>query len=458
MTTYHPLYTARCAQWRRYRLAYEGGADYIACALRRHAKEREESFRTRLERAIYPNHIRSIVDTYAAHLYREPIARESTNTLLQEAWADTDLMGTPASEFYERVAQLVQVGGRAAIVVDRHDAGEARTRAQERALGRRPYVYAVGADELVDWSVDRRGRLQWAVIAEHTPAPRTPLGKAQEQVARWRVWWPDRWQLLESRTVDGAPTGEPAVVEEGEHPVGEVPVTPIFWGVRRSAELLADSAIKDLEPMGRRLTRLVSLIDEQVYQHVFSIMAVPQTTWEALEQVQFSVSGAIPYPDDCSEPPHYIAPDVAQIAAIRSEIETTEAKIRQLSGLGRVNAEGGHAKSGIALSYLTMDKDALLAKFGQRMSRAEASVDRHILGWMEQQGEATRSYPTHFDPLDLSNDLDAALKLVSIGITGDALLEVQRAALRAYLGSRVKPAELERTLSGLTTQLDQMLT
>jgi hypothetical protein len=448
----HPLYTQQLDQWTEYRLCYEGGPVYLANYLARHTKERPVDFAARLKRAVHPNHARAVIDTYAAHLYRQKIPRTSSTSTLDELWADMDLLGTPADEFYERAAQLVQRGGRVAVVVDRldPDGGQALTRAQERAAGRRPYAYIVDTEDVLDWRVDRRGQLVWVAIRERVEETREPMSAASSAPAaeRVRVWTRTDWRLLEvSKGEDGTSTQE---VARAEHPCGEVPVAFAFWGMRKGVEPLGDSALTDLAPMNRRLTNLVSLIDEQIYQHVFSILAVPRSTWDALEQVNWSVSGALPFHDETTHTPYYLSPDVGQIAAIRTEIEKTEEQIRLLSGLGRVNSDTRHVvSSGVALSYITMDKDALLSKFGQRMARLEAQVDRLALAWMTETGESAREYPTSFDPQDLDAELANAMKFASLKIPGLVTREAWAAITRAYLGSRVSPERLDELLNDL---------
>jgi hypothetical protein len=451
----HPLYSAQLAAWTEFRLCYEGGAPYLSGYLGRHTKERAADFTARLGRAIHPNHCRAVVDTYAAHLYRQKIPRTSSTSTLDELWEDMDLLGTPADEFYERAAQLVQRGGRVAVVVDRldPDGGAALTRAQERAAGRRPYAYAVDTEDIIDWRVDRRGQLVWVAIRERAEDERAPMATTTEEVPeRVRIWTRTDWTLVElTKGEDGVSVT--TEVARGEHPCGEVPVAFAFWGSRKGVEPVGDSALTDLAPMNRRLTNLVSLIDEQIYQHVFSILAMPRSTWDALEQVNWSVSGALPFHDETTHTPYYLSPDVGQIAAIRAEIDKTESQIRMLSGLGRMNADMGYAvSSGIALSYITMDKDALLSKFGQRMARLEAHVDRLALAWMAETGEAAREYPTGFDPQDLDAELAAAMKFASLKIPGLASREAWAAITRAYLGSRVTPERLDELLQDIMNQ------
>jgi len=457
----HPIVAARAAEWREYRLAYEGGRPYIDNYLFKHAKERTVDFKVRLERAVYPNHVGSVVDTYAAHLYREQIPREAktSGATLEEFWSNIDMLGTPADEFYEQVAQAVQVGGRCAVVVDRWDGdeqGEVITRVQEADAGRRPYAYLVGNEDIIDWSVDRRGRLAWVAIREWGAPEREPMAERVAPQERVRIWRQDSWELWVMGGGEGEEgEAEPTMIDIGEHPVGEVPVTLYFWGKREGAEPVASSSLRDLAPMNRRLFNLVSLIDEQIYQYVFSLMAMPKSTWDELKNVNWSVSGGIPYADDVAKTPHYISPDVAQIAAIRAEAGQAETKIRQLSGLGRVNEENKSVQTGIALSYLTLDKDALLTKFGGRMARGESGIDRHAAAWMgEPEPEVRRTYPTSFDPLDLQEELNNAMKVVSLGIQGEALLATKAQALRSYLGPKLSARDLEAVLADLRTRLD----
>jgi hypothetical protein len=456
----HPLYKQHAEEWAEYRLCYEGGRPYVDRYIFRHQKEPQSFFADRLARTVHVNHTRAVVDTYAAHLFRESIPRTAeprATNILQPFWEDIDLLGNGADEFYESAAQLVQRGGRVAIVVDRtNGAGEVRTRADEMAQGVRPYAYLVDTENIIDWDVDSRGILQWVKIRETQDTRRTWNEDHPGITYQYRIWTRDEWILVvEEESGEGEDkVVKEVVIDRGVHPCGEVPVVIVFWGRRENGELVAPSAIRDIAPMNRRLTNLQSLIDEQIAAHVFNIMAVPESTWDQLAKVDFSAYGAIPYSDTVSNPPFYLGPDVSQIQVLRQEIEKTEGAIRMLSGLGRVNEESKHVQTGIALSYLTMDKDALLAKFAARMSAAETYVDWLALKWMGIESSeplSTRQYPTDFDPGDLNAELDDALKYATLVSTGTAHIENLILATKARLGSHIEGPELEVILEELRT-------
>lgn len=461
--TPHPVYENRKSDWRRYRLSYQGGQKYLQEYVFQHQKEPNDYYKDRVRRAHYPNHIKAVVDTYAAHLYRDGIPRsvEDGSDTLERFWSDMDLKGNEADEVYERAAQKVQVGSRVGIVVDRWDpdGGESITRAQQLESGVRPYAYLVDTTDIVDWDVDRRGGFNWVTIREKRDVSRSWNQPHPGQECQYRTWTDDEWILwVEEEDDDG--DEQRRILDRGSHPVGEPPVVMAYWGYRDTEQPVAESAVKDLCGANIRLTNFVSLIDEQVYSHVFNILCAPQETYDALESIDFSSTGAIPFPDEASSAPHYIGPDTSQLKAIRDEVKKTEDQIRQLAGLGRVNEETKHVQSGIAMSYMTMDKDALLGKFGRRMAYAESKVDSIALRWMGEdpmQFSIERDYPSEFDPVDVQNEIDQSMKLTSMGLPKNSKAYAKNLieAVRARFGERMDPDELREIEQDLRDTLEQ---
>ena len=82
----HPDYTARKATWSKYRDLYVGGEQFKANAsqyLIRRGREPGDVYAERLGRVFYENYIGSIVDWYAATLFRrEPVITFGARTKL----------------------------------------------------------------------------------------------------------------------------------------------------------------------------------------------------------------------------------------------------------------------------------------------------------------------------------------------------------------------------------------
>ena len=99
----HPEYTARKAAWRKYRDLYAGGEQFKANAaeyLIRRQREPGDVYAERLSRVFYENYVGSIVDWYAATLFRrEPVlgfegSSESGKKFFAALVDDVDRKGT----------------------------------------------------------------------------------------------------------------------------------------------------------------------------------------------------------------------------------------------------------------------------------------------------------------------------------------------------------------------------
>src|SRR5689334_18973139 len=171
----HPEYTARVGEWRKYRDLYAGGermrenaAEYL---VKRH-KEPLEIYEERLSRVFYENYIGSIIDWYAATLMRrEPVLLfegndEAAKTFFNVFAEDCDLKGTTLTEFMRQRFIETLVCGSGYMVLDfPRIAGPATNRAEEDAIGRsRAYLVDYTPEEVINWSYDPHGGLEWAVI------------------------------------------------------------------------------------------------------------------------------------------------------------------------------------------------------------------------------------------------------------------------------------------------------
>jgi hypothetical protein len=171
----HPEYVANRAVWKRYKDLYAGGELFRNNAseyMIRRSKEPNEVYFERLSRVFYENYIGSIIDWYAATLMRrEPVLQfngpnETGVTFFSNFVRDCDLKGTPLTEFFrQRLAQTL-VYGKSYIALDfPRVGGPVRSRAEEDAIGRsRAYLVDYSPEDVINWSYDDSGRLEWIVL------------------------------------------------------------------------------------------------------------------------------------------------------------------------------------------------------------------------------------------------------------------------------------------------------
>src|SRR3954470_8244947 len=220
----HPEYVARKAMWRKYQDLYAGGeklrlngAEYLM----RRNKEPQSIFEERLSCVFYENYIGSIVDWYAATLMRrEPMMLfegedEAAKNFYGVLAQDCDLKGTNLSEFFRRQFVQMMVYGCSYTVVDFPRAsGAVLTRAEEDASGRsRAYLMDYTPEEVINWSYDQTGGLEWIVIRTSCLQQSKVTDVKCERETRWVYYDREHFQMY--RKAGDASSIE--LVDEGRH-------------------------------------------------------------------------------------------------------------------------------------------------------------------------------------------------------------------------------------------------
>src|SRR5436305_1297052 len=251
----HPEYVARKAMWRKHQDLYAGGekmrlngAEYLVGR----NKEPQTTYEERLNCVFYENYIGSIVDWYAATLMRrEPMmlfegdddaAKNFYGVLAQ----DCDLKGTNLSEFFRRQFVQTMVYGCSFTVVDFPRAsGAVLTRAEEDASGRsRAYLMEYTPEEVINWSYDQTGGLEWIVIRTSCLQQSKITDAKWEKETRWVYYDRERFQVYrkagESSSIE--------LIDEGRHGLAGLQRVPVFqMRVTEGLWLMNKAALLQLE-------------------------------------------------------------------------------------------------------------------------------------------------------------------------------------------------------------------
>lgn len=457
-----PEYKAFFEDWRLYQQTHEGGLGYVLSNLFRHPQERDQIYVRRILRATHLNHARIIVSTYATGLYRnvwtrQVVAPDQVSDTFLTYLNNIDLNGASAHSFFKRTFEHALTLGTGGVLVSRLDSPNPPGSLRDQIdSGMRPYCRFVSPFDLVDWQLDAEGEFDWVAIREFAAPARSfgdPVAEPQEQ---YRLWTRTGWHLYQSRTVKGANGADEVkfeIVQEGTHPCGKVPLVLVRPGGRVGEDkqmLFGLSLLRDLAPLIRKLMNYASLIDEQVYQHVFNILVVPKSLFETLRSVDWSSAGVLPLEEPNDPQPKYLAPDTGVLTHIRDEIRETELAIRYFSGLGRVS-EGSRAYvSDSAIQFHTQDKRALIEGFGASMRDLENEVHRLAGLWLglEESPVAPVQYTLDIETAELQKLLSDGLRVQALGIDPrtEANYEIVSLALKRHLSGEVSPDRLKEIL------------
>jgi hypothetical protein len=257
----HADYRSKNELWKRYLDLYTGGETFKLNSgnyLIPRQKEPADVYSERLNRVFYENYIGSIIDWYAATLFRrEPvISVEGTNDLGRTFFSgfveDCDRKGTSLTDFYRRqITDALVYGVGYALVDFPRTSQTASSRAEEELLGNsRAYLVHCSPDELVNWSRDEHGNFEWIVLRT-THSSKRNIEDAQNTVeTRWIYYDRERFKIYRRSVVQGPSkqTGGIELVDEGIHGLAKLQRVPIFeFTISQGMWLMNKAALLQLE-------------------------------------------------------------------------------------------------------------------------------------------------------------------------------------------------------------------
>lgn len=230
----HPEYVSQRTTRQRYRDLYVGGEQLKNNAhlyLMRRQKEPSDVYQERLERVFYENYIGSIIDWYAATLFRrEPIlsfegSNEPGKQFFREFTEDCDRKGTTLCDFMRHQFIQALVYGRSYILIDfPRLGGRAGSRAEEDAYGwSRAYLVDYTPEQLTNWGLDDQGSFEWVVLRDDTLHQDVDRPTQWIKTTRWLYY--DKCSFRVYRRTGAQ--GHIELVDEGRHGLaglGRVPL------------------------------------------------------------------------------------------------------------------------------------------------------------------------------------------------------------------------------------------
>jgi hypothetical protein len=167
----HAEYAATLPLWRKCRDAAAGQEAVHAAGiayLPKLSAQTDDEYKAYRGRALYYNATGRTVDGLTGLIFRRPPTAEVPSAVdyLQE---DADTAGTPLLAFCEKVCDELTTVGRFGLLADYPPMEQARTLADERAAGARPYVTLYRAEDIINWRsarIGNRTQLTLAVLSE----------------------------------------------------------------------------------------------------------------------------------------------------------------------------------------------------------------------------------------------------------------------------------------------------
>lgn len=442
----HPKFAELLPHWNFMQATYEGGREWFKDNVFRYIKEGDKEHADRLKRAYRFNHTREVVDLINKYLFKQAITRNVVDApeCLQNFWKRSTKNGLTIDDFMRQVSKRTSQYGRVGIVVDmsKPTCGvEVVSKADEAKAQLQAYAYIVGPQQLLDYSFDEHGHLQWILIHEIGRDDKDPFSSTGEQIHRYRLWTTESWTLYEEQKVGNSKKTKIVRVDGGDHELGEVPVILADHMIGEE-EYAAASMIDDIAYLDRAVANYLSNLDAIIQDQTFSQLAMPaqnvlpgEDTADKL--IEMGTQRVFLYDGDSNTAPFYLSPDVKQADLIIDAVNKIIGEIYHTVGLAgertkQDNAVGIDNSSGVAKAYDFERVNALLVAKSDSLEWVEERVARLVAKWHGETIQPTEeiiSYPDNFDTRGLYDEFDIAARLMLI----DAPDSVRRKQMEAVL-------------------------
>ncbi|MCP5111099.1 MAG: hypothetical protein GY953_09710 [bacterium] len=419
----HPEYIERKHVWRTYRDLYVGGEQLRANAsqyLTRRQKEPLDVYGERLSRVFYENYTGSIIDWYAATLFRrEPVVltegdNQAGKHFVNEFTEDCDLRGSTLSEFFRTQLIHTLVCGTSYILVDfPRSAERPGSRAEEDACGAsRAYLVGYTPEQVINWNVDDRGNCDWVVIRHSFLRQDTAESGERVRETRWTRY--DRTSFKVYRRVgeEGAPI---QLVDSGQHGLAKQQRVPVFeMKVPDGLWLMNKAGLLQLEHFNKS-----NALSWALTMGLFATPVVySDREWNQIVGESYYIQLG---PEDrfgWTEPEGH----VFQIAA--DNLNRLQQEIYRVCYL--LSQGGGPSGSGAAQSGLSKQRDfaitqEVLRAYGDVVKDTMKRVLRQIAEARQDELGIDVSGLDEFDIGDFSGELADAERLLNLGIESPTL-------------------------------------
>lgn len=422
----HPEYADFAEHWEFMEETYDGGREWFKNNTFRYIKEGEKEYADRVQRCYRFNHTREVVDLLNKYLFKQFIVRNLADAppSVVKFWEKATKNGLGMRDFARQVSKKASIYGRVGVVVDNNAKAGVVSRADEKASGTRTYAYVVSPEQLLDYSYDENGDLNWILIKECKRDDADPMTSTGGEIPRFRLWTKTDWKLFEEQLQGRRKVI--VMIGSGDHNLGEVPVI-LHDNIITDEEFVAPALIDDIAYLDRAVANYLSNLDAIIQDQTFSQLAMPAQNVLPGEDnytklMEMGTKRTFLYDGEGGAAPFYLSPDPKQAQMILAVINKIINEIYHTVGLAgertkQDNALGIDNSSGVAKAYDFERVNALLQAKADSLEVFENKLNRLVALWNGEEAQIEQdltTYPDNFDTRGLYDEFDIAARLMLV--------------------------------------------
>ena len=414
VTSTNNLFNDYKDRWQFYLESYMGGSEYRSAGhLVRYQLETDREYSQRILNTPLDNHCKSVISVYTSFLFRQHPEREldvlkSVDPMLEDFLYDADREGRSLNAFMKEVSIWANVFGHCYILVSKPNVG-AVTRADEIAMGVRPYVSLITPLTVMDWN--------WT---------RTPMGSYELDYLKYKedvngdISVIKKWtrDTITTYTVDDANkrVNDEVVELNG---LGFIPVVQVYAS-RSPVRGIGQSAISDIADQQKAIYNEYSEIEQLIrLQNHPALVKTPDVEAGA-------GAGAIIQMPENMDPglkPYLLEPAGNGLDSIYASISNRVAAIDKMANTGAIRTNESRDISGVAMRTEFELLNAKLSELADNLELAEEQMWEIYSAYLGMGWDGEIEYPGSFNIQDEESEM-AKLKLAKDTATDPRVLQL----------------------------------
>jgi len=404
-------------------------------------------FDARKNRAIGNNHVKHIINEKRNLLFRPGVNRsvvfpEKLDEPLREMWeafcTNIDACGTSRDDFFRRAYGHGTLYSWVGILVDKEKEKEEKEKEEKEkeekekeekekekeeerggkaltvtdALRNRDYPYCTiyTPQNILDWSVDKFGRLNWVLLRDVQRNDTDPMvGDSSKQLETYLLWTKTFWRRISVTAAAAKPAksvytfGSSAasdldmrreIIEPGAevpHHLGEVPLVIHVDTEHPDEPLIGDNGTEEVADVSKGILNMGSNLQEQIYNTVFSLCVIKggMKNINKISKLRLGTRIAISVPAGGGV--DFVSPNPTVVDSIQRWIDHEDRTIYQKAKLrsGYGEEKRPERMSGVAHNWDWRITNDEVADDARVIERVEEAVDRLYGKWQEIAGFKT---------------------------------------------------------------------
>jgi hypothetical protein len=290
--------------------------------LPKHPAESDKAYDYRLLISTLFNGFRRTVETMSAKPFSEPLKLDDdVPALIREQCENIDLEGRALQPFAHEVFSEALAKGVSHILVDFPESGGARTRAEEKSAGLRPYLVHIKPEQVIGWRSENIAGTEVLTQFRFMECVKENDGEfSVKSIEQVRVLEPKQW-----RTYRKSERGEWVLHDEGPVSLSAIPLVPVYTG--RTGFMTARPPLLDLAYLN--IEHWQSSSDQSNILHVARVPILFGAGFGEDTEIRLGAGAAVSHSDPQAKL-SYVEHTGAAIEAGRDSIKDIEDRMQVL--------------------------------------------------------------------------------------------------------------------------------